>query len=246
MILGRYQFFASMNFKKSPRIVKLLSGFGTDLKVSPFQGRKDQLRLHAIGDGCFQVPLTAALREITRIAKMSRNSASKIAYISQLWFTYKKSAEDGKWREKKWIERFRRHRSIFSPDQPGPVGALAIPAYYFEWMRGKSISTLSHKRSRYSLLRKTLELSGAAFIKLVNSRKCIKPLTLERRWGQWAATRPDIFPKEMCDHLKALHASVPPHSFEHTRHVLMEVSLHRLGVRDDSWVEGSMRWDVGY
>ena len=42
------------------------------------------------------------------------------------------------------------------------------------------------------VLRMTLERSGAAFIK----------------WGQWAATRPDIFPRQMCEALGSLHDQV--------------------------------------
>lgn len=42
------------------------------------------------------------------------------------------------------------------------------------------------------VLRLTLERSGAAFIK----------------WGQWAATRPDIFPRAMCEALHSLHDQV--------------------------------------
>ena len=42
------------------------------------------------------------------------------------------------------------------------------------------------------LLRKTLEAAGAFFIK----------------WGQWAATRHDIFPPDMCEELSLLQTQV--------------------------------------
>lgn len=47
----------------------------------------------------------------------------------------------------------------------------------------------------------TLEKAGPAFIK----------------WGQWAATRPDLFPRDLCAELTKLHAKAPAHSFYYTR-----------------------------
>ncbi|MEW5312540.1 MAG: hypothetical protein WDW38_004169 [Sanguina aurantia] len=58
------------------------------------------------------------------------------------------------------------------------------------------------KRSEWmEMLRKTLESAGPAFIK----------------WGQWAATRHDIFPPDFCSELEHLHCSAPAHTFWHTR-----------------------------
>ena len=51
------------------------------------------------------------------------------------------------------------------------------------------------------MLRKTLEKCGPAFIK----------------WGQWAATRADLFPPDMCRELEKLHSDAPAHSYETTR-----------------------------
>ena len=75
-----------------------------------------------------------------------------------------------------------------------PVGLTALPAFYFESLRDWW----------YKMLRSTLEMSGAAF----------------QKWGQWAATRPDIFPREMCECLAGLHAGVRAHAWEHTEEVL--------------------------
>eukprot|EP00775_Hariotina_reticulata_P012052 gene12052-12194_t len=47
------------------------------------------------------------------------------------------------------------------------------------------------------LLRLSLEVSGPAFIK----------------WGQWAATRHDLFPHDVCDALEQLHTNAPAHGF---------------------------------
>eukprot|EP00884_Botryococcus_braunii_P013475 jgi/Botrbrau1/22128/Bobra.0206s0052.1 len=60
------------------------------------------------------------------------------------------------------------------------------------------------------LLRWTLEHAGPAFIK----------------WGQWAATRADLFPPDVCSSLAKLHASAPAHSFSITRETV-ERALHR-------------------
>eukprot|EP00879_Flechtneria_rotunda_P008359 GHRR01008756.1.p1 GENE.GHRR01008756.1~~GHRR01008756.1.p1 ORF type:complete len:681 (+),score=254.61 GHRR01008756.1:243-2285(+) len=54
------------------------------------------------------------------------------------------------------------------------------------------------------LLRVSLEFSGPAFIK----------------WGQWAATRHDIFPHDVCAALEKLHTNAPAHGFRYTCNVL--------------------------
>uniref|UniRef100_A0A1J3JJR7 ABC1 atypical kinase-like domain-containing protein n=1 Tax=Noccaea caerulescens TaxID=107243 RepID=A0A1J3JJR7_NOCCA len=51
------------------------------------------------------------------------------------------------------------------------------------------------------MVHRTLERAGPAFIK----------------WGQWAATRPDLFPKDLCSQLSKLHSDAPQHSFAYTK-----------------------------
>ncbi|EEF36621.1 ATATH8, putative [Ricinus communis] len=51
------------------------------------------------------------------------------------------------------------------------------------------------------VVRCTLEKAGPAFIK----------------WGQWAATRPDLFPQDVCAELARLHTKAPAHSFGFTK-----------------------------
>ncbi|XP_020590253.1 uncharacterized aarF domain-containing protein kinase 2-like [Phalaenopsis equestris] len=51
------------------------------------------------------------------------------------------------------------------------------------------------------LVHRTLERAGPAFIK----------------WGQWAATRPDLFPGDLCNELTKLHSKSPAHSFSYTK-----------------------------
>ncbi|XP_016464537.1 uncharacterized protein LOC107787470 [Nicotiana tabacum] len=51
------------------------------------------------------------------------------------------------------------------------------------------------------VVHRTLERAGPAFIK----------------WGQWAATRPDLFPRDLCAELSKLHSKAPEHSFAYTK-----------------------------
>ncbi|KAI1077193.1 ABC1 family protein [Whalleya microplaca] len=56
----------------------------------------------------------------------------------------------------------------------------------------------------YGFLVKSMEAAGPAFIKL----------------GQWAASRTDIFPSEMCDIMSKLHANAPAHSLHATKRII--------------------------
>jgi len=51
------------------------------------------------------------------------------------------------------------------------------------------------------VVRVTLEKAGPAFIK----------------WGQWAATRPDLFPRDLCDELAEFQTKAPSHKFSYSR-----------------------------
>lgn len=56
----------------------------------------------------------------------------------------------------------------------------------------------------YKYIRWSAELAGASFIKL----------------GQWAATRTDLLPKEMCEELNNLHSNSKPHSIKNTKDII--------------------------
>ncbi|KAJ4393247.1 hypothetical protein N0V93_002455 [Gnomoniopsis smithogilvyi] len=56
----------------------------------------------------------------------------------------------------------------------------------------------------YNFLVKGMEWAGPAFIKL----------------GQWAASRSDIFPTEMCEIMSKLHSDAPAHSMRATRRIV--------------------------
>ncbi|CAM8951824.1 unnamed protein product [Rhodiola kirilowii] len=57
------------------------------------------------------------------------------------------------------------------------------------------------RKTWLKVVHQTLEKAGPAFIK----------------WGQWAATRPDLFPQDLCDELTKLHTKAPAHSFSYTQ-----------------------------
>lgn len=58
----------------------------------------------------------------------------------------------------------------------------------------------------YAFLVNAMERAGPAFIKL----------------GQWAASRSDIFPAEMCRVMSELHSNAPAHSLRHTKRTISE------------------------
>ena len=63
------------------------------------------------------------------------------------------------------------------------------------------ISTVYRNVVWFSLLRFGISHGGAAFIK----------------WAQWASTRPDIFPEELCSVLASLQSGAPAHSLAFTK-----------------------------
>lgn len=66
------------------------------------------------------------------------------------------------------------------------------------------IGNKSYERAWYRLVKWSLEAAGPTFVKL----------------GQWAASRRDIFPSQLCEELATLHSHAKVHSMEHTRAVL--------------------------
>ncbi|KAL8765331.1 MAG: hypothetical protein Q9209_007557 [Squamulea sp. 1 TL-2023] len=58
----------------------------------------------------------------------------------------------------------------------------------------------------YGYLVRSMERAGPAFIKL----------------GQWAASRTDIFPQEMCNRMSSLHSNAPAHSLAATKRTIIK------------------------
>lgn len=71
--------------------------------------------------------------------------------------------------------------------------------------------------------RKTLELAGPAFMK----------------WGQWASTRADIFPPDMCNELARLQSSAPAHPYRRTAAVVKSALGQPISVLFDRYVRGA-------
>ncbi|CAK9144606.1 unnamed protein product [Ilex paraguariensis] len=57
------------------------------------------------------------------------------------------------------------------------------------------------RKAWLNVVHRTFEKAGPAFIK----------------WGQWAATRPDLFPSDLCSELAKLHSKAPSHGYAYTR-----------------------------
>ncbi|XP_022926927.1 probable serine/threonine-protein kinase abkC isoform X2 [Cucurbita moschata] len=70
-------------------------------------------------------------------------------------------------------------------------------------MMAPFVDTFGHSfRSLWlRVVHRSLENGGPAFIK----------------WGQWAATRPDLFPRDLCAELSELQTKAPEHSFAYTK-----------------------------
>ncbi|KAL4877269.1 hypothetical protein BJY04DRAFT_198454 [Aspergillus karnatakaensis] len=67
----------------------------------------------------------------------------------------------------------------------------------------------------YGFLVRAMERAGPAFIKL----------------GQWAASRTDIFPPEMCSTMSSLHSHAPAHSLRETKRILSK-AFHGMPFED--------------
>ncbi|KAI1141662.1 ABC1 family protein [Hypoxylon sp. FL0543] len=81
---------------------------------------------------------------------------------------------------------------------------LAVPAVWIGPRQPSRDNERSGTLWWYHLLVRTMEAAGPAFIKL----------------GQWAASRTDIFPNEMCDIMSKLHSNAPAHSLEDTMRIV--------------------------
>lgn len=86
---------------------------------------------------------------------------------------------------------------------------LLVRAFYLAILFSPSISMAPFaevlgprfRKMWLQVIHRTLERAGPAFIK----------------WGQWAATRPDLFPRDLCAELSKLHSKAPEHNFAYTK-----------------------------
>lgn len=81
---------------------------------------------------------------------------------------------------------------------------ITVPAIWFGERQPDRDNERSGTLWWYGFLVQAMEWAGPAFIKL----------------GQWAASRSDIFPDEMCNIMSKLHADAPAHSFHATKRIV--------------------------
>jgi aarF domain-containing kinase len=81
--------------------------------------------------------------------------------------------------------------------------------------------SVAFRRRWLSLMRRTLEKAGPAFIK----------------WGQWAATRPDLFPSDLCVELAKLHSAAPAHGFAYSKAAIEKAFSRELSEIFESFEE---------
>lgn len=128
-----------------------------------------------------------------------RERISKGPFLARMFFRLQFVVIDYIIDPLKTIIRFVELTSIFMPV------LLASPIC---WFGKKDRKTGTYVRSGAKLwfryLRWASEAAGASFIKL----------------GQWAASRTDIFPKEMCEELSNLHSNAKAHSLSETKKIL--------------------------
>lgn len=99
------------------------------------------------------------------------------------------------------------------------TGDDTSPEPGFGWLLSRSLSLSV-------TLAPLLSLSPLALLSSTFCRHVFYPLIAQvlgsggpalQKWGQWSATRPDMFPQDLCDTLRYLHSKVPSHSWRHTR-----------------------------
>ncbi|PVH99117.1 ABC1-domain-containing protein [Periconia macrospinosa] len=93
---------------------------------------------------------------------------------------------------------------------------VTIPIIWFGKRRPDRDNERSGTLWWYGFLVNSMERAGAAFIKV----SCLVLSTY--LLGQWAASRSDIFPGEMCKTMSTLHSHAPAHSLETTKRIVEE------------------------
>lgn len=117
----------------------------------------------------------------------------RLGFIYKISFAF----HDYVWEPLVTIGRFVELTIIFLPI------VITLP---ISWFGKKKNNTRSGSIFWYKVLRFSLETAGASFIKL----------------GQWAASRTDIFPQELCDELGNLHSNAKKHSIRYTKRILSQ------------------------
>ncbi|KAK6211670.1 ABC1 family protein [Colletotrichum tabaci] len=135
--------------------------------------------------------------EVSR-AEIKKKVADDDSGILRVWHTLKIAVDVYLWEPLCTGLRFLHLVVIFVPV------IVTVPAL---WL-GKRQPDRDNERSGtlwwYGFLVQSMEWAGPAFIKL----------------GQWAASRSDIFPNEMCEIMSKLHSNAPAHSMRETKRIV--------------------------
>ncbi|KAJ0273651.1 hypothetical protein COL940_009740 [Colletotrichum noveboracense] len=125
--------------------------------------------------------------------------------VSRVWHTLKLVVDVYIWEPICTGVRFLHLAAIFVPV------LLAVPAIWI----GRRQPDRDNERSGtlwwYGFLVQSMEWAGPAFIKILSATPDVEQL------GQWAASRSDIFPNEMCEIMSKLHSNAPAHSIRQTK-----------------------------
>lgn len=127
------------------------------------------------------------------------------------------------WTRRTWAEgqSLRKRDAMYTQTQDGHIYLNAVVLSLFE-----SIILLLRAVYLAILFLPCIAMApfaGPLSVKFRNTWLYVVRLTLEKagpafiKWGQWAATRPDLFPQDLCRELATLHAKAPAHSFAFTR-----------------------------
>ncbi|KAK5635405.1 hypothetical protein RRF57_011117 [Xylaria bambusicola] len=101
---------------------------------------------------------------------------------------------------------------------------LSVPAIWFGSRQPDQNNEKSGTLWWYNFLVWGMETAGPAFIKVRAISPILYPLrsltSLVIQLGQWAASRTDIFPIEMCNVMSKLHSNAPAHSLHATKRIV--------------------------
>lgn len=152
-------------------------------------------RAETFENGLYQ----ASKLEEERLKEEYRERQSKRSYIIGLIFRLKFVLDDYLVEPIVTFARFLELTILFLPL------LLAAPMC---WLGPRDKTSLERTRAGallwFRYLRWTAEVAGASFIKL----------------SQWAASRTDIFPRQLCVELSQLHSSASPHSLSQTKKIV--------------------------
>ncbi|KAL2327999.1 hypothetical protein Fmac_021426 [Flemingia macrophylla] len=168
---------------------------------------------------CFhKVPAQPPIGQIARVVSLAMVKSNFVVHGMIAFIIGEIAWTQGKWAE---AESFPTRDSLYVHAQDGRVYLTAALVAAFEilflFLRAVYLVILfspciamaplvdffgtQFRKTWIHVVRFTLEKAGPAFIK----------------WGQWAATRPDLFPRDLCGELAQFQTKAPSHKFSYSR-----------------------------